>query len=141
MRFEEALHTYLAVGDATQVSLTGLGGTEYLDKTDHFARKRQTEATLIFSGETDRPYLNTAEPVVLEDPALGRRITVSKSGSNTTVVWNPWIELAAKLPDLGPGEWQHMACIETANAADNAVTLAPGGTHTMEARVSCRASG
>ena len=32
--YEEALHTYLAVGDVRQVSVSGLEGTLYIDKTD-----------------------------------------------------------------------------------------------------------
>lgn len=134
--FEEAFHTYLSVGDARQVRLDGLGGTTFLDKTDQFRRKEQTDTVLTLQGETDRPYLNTTAPVTLEDPVLQRRIVVSKSNSETTVIWNPWIELAAKLPDLGDDEWPRFTCIETANAADNAVTLQPRQAHTMEARIS-----
>ena len=37
------------------------------------------------------------------------------------------------MADFGDAEWPGMLCIETANAAENAVTLAPGATHTMTA--------
>jgi D-hexose-6-phosphate mutarotase len=90
---------------------------------------------LKFTKETDRPYLNTAAPVTLEDPAMKRRITVAKANSLTTVVWNPWVELTAKLSDLDSGGWRRMACIETANAAENAITLASRSAHTMEAHL------
>jgi glucose-6-phosphate 1-epimerase len=133
--FEEALHTYLEVGDAQQISIIGLSDTEYLDKTDGFQRKLQTESPLCLSGETDRPYLNTVLPINLDDPVYKRRITVDKSHSNTTVVWNPWKELTAKLADMAPDGWLTMTCIETANAAENAVTLEPGAHHTMEAHL------
>jgi glucose-6-phosphate 1-epimerase len=73
---------------------------------------------------------------VLEDPAGGRRIVVAKSGSRTTVVWNPWEELTAKMADMEPDAWLHMTCIETVNAGENAVTLQAGETHTMRATVS-----
>jgi glucose-6-phosphate 1-epimerase len=136
LQFEEAFHTYFAVGDATQVGITGLAGVDYLDKTDNFLRKTQTDPIIKYTSETDRPYLNTKATVTLEDPILQRRITVSKQGSDTTVIWNPWIELSAKLADMDDDGWRLMACIETANAADNAITLAPGATHTMEAKVS-----
>jgi hypothetical protein len=39
--FEEALHTYLSVGDARQLSVTGLADTTYIDKTDGARRKVQ----------------------------------------------------------------------------------------------------
>jgi glucose-6-phosphate 1-epimerase len=135
LHFEEALHTYLRVGDARRVRISGLSDTDYIDKTDGFKRKHQIETTLTLTGETDRPYLNTEQTVALDDPVLKRGIAVSKSGSRTTVVWNPWLELSAKLSDMSPDGWQTMTCIETANAADNALTLQPGAQHTMQAHI------
>jgi len=132
---EEALHTYLEVGDATQVSLTGLANTEYLDKTDNFNRKLQTEPTLHLTEQTDRPYLNTPSTVILTDPALHRQIAVSKSNSLTTVIWNPWAEACAQIHDMSPEGWRTMTCIETANAGENAITLAPREAHTMESHI------
>jgi hypothetical protein len=74
----------------------------------------------------------------LRDPHSPRRITVSKTGSRTTVVWNPWIDKAKAMPDFGDDEWPNMLCIETANAADDAVTLAPGKSHVMIARINAQ---
>ena len=37
------------------------------------------------------------------------------------------------MPDFGDDEWPGMVCIETANIADNAVSLAPGASATMSA--------
>jgi len=133
--FEEALHTYLTVGDAQQISLIGLSDTEFIDKTDGFQRKRQKESPLVLTSETDRPYLNTKTPVILVDPVLKRRITVDKSNSETTVIWNPWSALSAKLADMEPAGWLTMACIETANVADNAIQLAPGEHHILHAHI------
>lgn len=135
LHFEEALHTYLAVGDAAEVQIRGLGDMEFLDKTDNFQRKCQVEDVLRLTQETDRPYLNTAATVTLDDPILRRRIAVAKTNSLTTVVWNPWSTAGAKLPDMDPDGWRNMTCIETANAAENAITLAPHAAHTMEAHV------
>lgn len=133
---EEALHTYLRVGDVRQVAIGGLTGTEYLDKTEDFRRKTETSEELRFTGETDRPYLNTTAPITLADPVLKRCLTVHKLQSRTTVVWNPAAELAAKLPDLSPDDWLHFACIEIANVAENAVTLAPQQAHSMTMNLS-----
>jgi glucose-6-phosphate 1-epimerase len=52
------------------------------------------------------------------------------------VVWNPWESGAAKLADLDASEWKEFLAIETVNAAANAVTLAPGATHAMQAHIS-----
>ena len=133
-RFEEALHTYFAVGDIRKVSITGLEDTTYLDKTAASARK-QLSGAIRFTGETDQVHLNTASTCRIDDPEWQRSIIVEKDGSNTTVVWNPWIEKNSRLADMAPDDWQSMLCVETANALENAVVLPPGGTHRMGATI------
>jgi glucose-6-phosphate 1-epimerase len=134
LKFGEALHTYLAVSDVRQARVEGLDGRAYLDKVDGMKRKTQSGPVTI-TGETDRVYLDTPEEVTVHDPGAGRRLTVSKEGSASTVVWNPWVEKAKKLPDFGDDEWPRMLCVETANVAENAVTIAPGRRHVMRALV------
>lgn len=130
--YEEALHTYLHVGDVRQCRIEGLNGRLYIDKVDAFSRKLQ-EGAVVISGETDRVYLDTADTVTVHDPVLKRKLVVSKEGSRSTVVWNPWIEKAKAMSDFGDDEWPQMVCIETANAADNIVSLQPGKSHTLKA--------
>ena len=135
MAFEEALHSYFVVGDAEKISISGLADTDFIDKTDGFERKHQEQSVLILTGETDRPYLNSEASITLEDPVLKRQIKVVKENSMTTVVWNPWSELTAKMADMSPDGWKRFTCIETANAAENLVTLAPHEKHVMTAHV------
>jgi len=90
---------------------------------------------VVVRGEFDRVYVNTRAACILNDPVWGRTITVAKSGSQTTVVWNPHEDKAAALSDFGDDEWRRMICIETANAVDSAVSLSPGESHTIEAHV------
>jgi D-hexose-6-phosphate mutarotase len=135
VRFEEALHTYYAVQYVKEVSITGLENTDYLDKTDGFTRKAQGPAPVRIEAETDRIYLNTTATCAIDDPGMKRKITVAKSGSTTTVVWNPWIDKAKAMPDFGDDEWPSMVCVETCNVGDAAVTLAPGATHRMTAKI------
>lgn len=132
--YEDALHTYLTVADALEVTVSGLTGTEYLDKVDGGKRKPQGPHPIRIEQETDRLYLNTTAACVLDDPSLSRRIIVEKSGSDSTVVWNPWQGKGMSLTDLG-AEWPRMICIETVNAAENAITLAPGARHATRALV------
>ena len=134
--FEQALHTYYQVADARQVSIDGLAGVTFIDKVDEMKRKVQPNGPLTFQGRTDRPYLNTTATCVLHDPAGKRRIVVAKTGSNSTVVWNPWQEATAKMVDMEPDAWLHMTAIETANVGEDTITLAPGSTHTMRADIS-----
>jgi glucose-6-phosphate 1-epimerase len=127
--YEAALHTYLALGDVRSATLSGLAGTTYIDKTDGQRRKVEGPAPVQLDGETDRVYLGTRAASVVDDPVGGRRLVVEKDGSDVTVVWNPWAEKARAMPDLGDEEWTGFVCVETAQAADHAVTLAPGARH------------
>jgi glucose-6-phosphate 1-epimerase len=133
--FETALHSYLAVGDVHAVAITGLEDTRFIDKVDALTFKRQGAEPLRLTGETDRVFLDTRARCVVSDRALGRRLIVDKRGSATTVVWNPWAAKAAQIADLGPDDWRRMVCVETANAADDAVTLPPGARHVTAATI------
>jgi glucose-6-phosphate 1-epimerase len=133
--FEEAVHTYFSVGDVRQVSVAGLEGATYVDKVDGGTRKTQPDEPVTIGAETDRLYLDTGTAVTLADRVLGRSIRLEKTGSRSTVVWNPWVAKSRAMPDFGDDEWPGMLCIETANAADNAVTLPPHASHTMTAAI------
>jgi glucose-6-phosphate 1-epimerase len=134
LRFEEALHAYLGVGNVQDVRVTGLDNIEYLDKTDSNRKKVQRGEIAIVS-ETDRVYLQTAGEIEVRDPVLHRYTRVAKENSLTTVVWNPWVQKARSLPDLGDDQWKRMICIETSNVSQFAVDLAPGQEHKMKALV------
>ncbi len=128
--FEEALHTYLRVGDVKDVTIDGLEGADYLDTTrePHQWRQQVGEVTLV--GPTDRIYRSGC-PLSVHDPRLRRTINIDKDGSANTVIWNPWVEGAAALSDLDDQEWQEFVCMETANVRDDAITLKPGEDHEM----------
>jgi glucose-6-phosphate 1-epimerase len=132
--FEEALHTYLAVGDVQRAAVFGLEHTTFIDKTDGFKRKKQESEPMRLSKETDQVHLCARAICTVWDPVWDRRITIEKSGSGSTVIWNPWIEKTKGMSDMEADGWQHMLCVETANAADNAVLLAPGASHKLSAK-------
>jgi len=136
--FDEALHTYFVVGDIKQVSVSGLKGVQYIDKAPDMQRLTQQEDPIRFTAETDRHYVKTTATTTIDDPspAMRRRITIAKFGSKSTVVWNPWIAKSKAMPDFGDDEWPGMLCVETANAADDQITLTPGQSHLMQAFIS-----
>ncbi len=105
LKFEEALHTYFHIGDIHQVELTGLESSPYLDKTDDFKRKTTPASPLKITSRTDRVFPGATAPVTIHDEANHRLITNTKTGSNTTVAWNPWSDGSATLPDLAPDSW------------------------------------
>ncbi len=127
----EALHTYFAISDVDNTRITGLEDCVYLDKVDEFRRKIQSGAITIAS-EVDRVYVNTEADCLIEDRGLKRRIRITKRGSRSTVVWNPWIEKSAKMGDFGSDTgYRNMVCVESANAAENVISVAPGTTHSL----------
>jgi glucose-6-phosphate 1-epimerase len=133
----EALHSYLAVGDVGQVVVTDLAGRTYIDQIDGNARRIQRGA-IQFTGEVDRIYQGSPDDVVITDRSLGREIRVSKSGSSSTVVWNPGPEKAQRLGDMGEDGYRRMLCIETANAGDDAVTLVSRARHRIQTEIKVR---
>ena len=133
----EALHTYLAVGDIAEVSITGFEGRTYIDQLDRNARRVQSGAVQ-FAGEVDRIYQDVVGGVLVTDHRLGREISVSKTGSRSTVVWNPWNLKAERLGDIGSDGYRRMLCIEAANAGDDVVTLAPGARHRIATEIVIR---
>ena len=135
LHFEEALHTYNRVSDVAKARLQGLDAVQFLDNMDSNAVKIQHGDVTIASA-TDNAFMGTQKDVDLIDPKLHRRIRLKKANSLTTVVWNPWREAAARLGDLGDGEWTQFLCAEASNILDASVTLAPGEEHTMTAVLS-----
>jgi len=134
--FENCLHTYFAIGDIQALSVVGLQGVDYLDALDGHQRKTEPTDAIRFAGEVDRVYVNTPHPVEIRDPTLHRLIRMEKSGSASTVVWNPWIAKAKAMADFGNEEYQRMVCVESGNVAENQITLAPGGIASLQVKLS-----
>lgn len=129
-----ALHSYLYVGDIKLTSLTGLEETGYLD-TLLSSQKIQT-GPIKFDAETDSIYENTDSTVTIHDPIFKRTLLVEKSGSRTTVVWNPWIKKSETLADLADDEYMDFVCIEAVNFGNDVHTLEPGTSHTLGTTIS-----
>ncbi len=127
----EALHTYFAISDVSDMRITGLEGCTYLDKVG-VAQSRTQQGAIQITSEVDRIYIDTAADCLIEDLGLKRRIRIAKRGSRSTVVWNPWVEKAAKMGDFGSDTgYRGMVCVESANAVNNVVSVAPGATHSL----------
>jgi glucose-6-phosphate 1-epimerase len=136
LTFENCFHTYFEVGDISSVSISGLKGVKYLDKVADFAEKTETSDAIKISSEVDRVYLKTAAPIEIRDGKLNRKILVEKTGSNSTVVWNPWTTKAQQMPDFANDEYQRMLCVESGNVGPQAIKLAPGATSNLKVNLS-----
>ncbi|MDO8693502.1 MAG: D-hexose-6-phosphate mutarotase [Sheuella sp.] len=130
LKFTEALHAYFYVSDVAQVEINGLSECDYVDLIDNNTIKSQVGA-ISFSGELGRVYLKTISDCLINDPVLLRTIRIAKTGSQSTVVWNPSIDTATKMDDLGPLGWRTMVCVESANALTDTVCIEPGQQHTL----------
>ena len=137
--FETCLHTYLAVGDIADVTISGLKGATYHDRIDNSAQKKDHSDALRIASEVDRTYLDTKSTVEVSDGKFQRKIRVEKEGSASTVVWNPWIAKSQQMPDFGNEEYKQMLCIESGNVAKNRVVLPPGRSSVLKVRLSSSA--
>lgn len=133
VELSQALHAYFHVGDVRRVRVLGLDGCPYIDKADGGLRKKQA-GPVAFAEEVDRIYLDSSDDCLIEDPILKRRIRIAKTGSASTIVWNPWAEKSAGLADLGVDAYLGMVCVETANADADRLCLAPGAEHRLRVR-------
>ncbi len=123
----EALHSYFQVGEASQITIEGLGGCTYLDGLNQNSPVVQKEKFIEIKKEENRRFIDTTGTCIVHDPVFGRNIKVEKQNSNTTVVWNPWEATARSMPDFADESYHTMVCVEAANAYSNAVTVQPGG--------------
>ncbi len=127
----EALHTYFAISEVDNMRITGLEGCTYIDKVG-IAQSRKQQGAIQINSEVDRIYIDTEADCLIEDQAQQRRIRIAKSGSRSTVVWNPWVEKATKMGDFGSDTgYRGMVCVESANAVENVVSIAPGAEHSL----------
>ena len=69
--------------------------------------------------------------VRVSDPELGRTLVITKEGSDSTVVWNPWADKSVAMADFADDEWQQMLCVEAGNVMGSPVRLAAGESHTL----------
>ena len=72
---------------------------------------------------------------MITDPVMGRRIRIAKEGSDTGVVWNPWIAKSRRMPDFGDEEYRNMVCVENANVDYDGRRLEPGQAHVLKVSI------
>ncbi|HVU09371.1 MAG TPA: D-hexose-6-phosphate mutarotase [Verrucomicrobiae bacterium] len=130
---ENCLHTYFHVGDIGAVSISGLETLPFDDFAfgANGARRPAENSILKIAKETNRVYFDSPQAVEIRDEKLKRAIRVEKSGSISTVVWNPWT--TQKLPDdFNPAEHAQMVCVESGNVKQNKISLAPGKVSSLK---------
>ena len=137
MSFTSALHSYFAVSNIKHSEVLGLDAMFYVDSLDDGAIKSQ-QGAVGFDAEVDRIYFaqpgEGLTPLTIRTPE--RDIIVESSGSDSAIVWNPWIEKSRGLSQFRDTDYQRMLCVETANAFQNVISLPPGASHRLSVTVS-----
>lgn len=129
----QALHTYFSIGDIHQTQVDGLDGIEYIDTTLSEWPTIKQKDSVTFSEEVDRIYMNVPPELTLLDNELKRQTHITSSGSNSSVIWNPWAKKATEMADLDDNNYLKFVCIETTNAASDTVDIRPNETFCLTA--------
>lgn len=138
LEFESCLHTYFAVGEIAAVSITGLESAPFVDHVAGNTACPGSGEALRITSQTDRTYLDSSGPVEIHDGSFRRTVRIDKTGSASTVVWNPWT--TQQLADFGPEEHRRMVCVESGNIGRNKVALGPGSAARMCVELSTTAA-
>lgn len=136
LRFTQALHTYFSVSNVADIVIDGFDGCPFVDTVGGANTPGIQRGPLRIAGETDMVFGDCPGEATIADPGFGRRIRIAKEGSKSAVVWNPWIDKSARMPDFGDEEYRGMVCVETTNARGDAVEIPPGGSHCLKAVIS-----
>ena len=127
----QALHTYFKISYISNIHVNGLHNKPYYDALTHTKQIQHGDITV--NEEVDRVYQEVREPIVLIDKQ--RSITIDNEGSDSVVVWNPWVEKCARMSAMEATSYETMLCIESANAFDDERIIEPHQTHTLRARI------
>lgn len=124
----QALHSYFAVNDIQKVQLTGLGQCPYYDKVT--GERALWPEQFAFDREIDRIVQDSGQVIELHQPG-STGVVIERSGSESVVIWNPWVEKSKRLSNFNDDDYRHMLCIESANADQDTRLIAPGDAHTL----------
>jgi glucose-6-phosphate 1-epimerase len=127
--FTCALHSYLSVGDVRNAEITGLNGSQYIDKVKRGVVTSENEQSVHITSQTDRVYMDAGHSLTLNDAARETRLAIKSSGFRDTVVWNPWEDGSSTIADMSKDDYRKMLCVEAATAV-NPISLVPGDNWT-----------
>lgn len=124
--FGFAFHSYFPLDDSRAACVEGLEGSVCIDQLRPGSARLCQDGPVRFEGETDRIYLHTAGRCRLVDEVRGHVVRISAPDCRSVIAWNPGAAKTARLGDMAPEAWRGMACVETGNVGDDAVTLPAG---------------
>jgi glucose-6-phosphate 1-epimerase len=132
--FTSALHSYFNILDIKNIWVDGLDGSRYIDSLTN--KKDIQKGKLQIEKEVDRVYFDISKTIELHDK--NQSIILSQKGSNSLVVWNPWIEKTKKMIDMSADGYRTMLCLETANIGEDSKILEANESHFLELRIAIK---
>jgi len=127
-----ALHTYFNVSNIDNISIKGLDNKAYYDALEE--KTSIQHGDIFIQEEVDRVYSYPSETITLFDGDA--KVNLQQEGSNSLVVWNPWIEKSKQMSDMTEDGYRTMVCLETSNAREDSRVLKPNESHVLKAVVS-----
>lgn len=126
-----AFHSYFAVTDLANVTITGLTDTMARTDTDEYAHS----GPLHLDGHHDVIYFDGGRlPLDIHD--VDRTIRVLGYHTRDAIIWNPGPEYAKNMAGFGDDEWRAMVCVELGNVQRHARPIAAGGSVTVGMSIS-----
>ena len=124
-----ALHTYFSVSDIENISIKGLENRAYYDALEDETFIQ--DGAISIQKEVDRVYSNPSKTITLLDGDA--KINLQQEGSNSLVIWNPWIAKSKQMADMTEDGYRTMMCLETSNAGEDSRVLKPNESHILSA--------
>lgn len=88
-----------------------------MDKVDAKKTKTETSGSVSITGETDRVYTPTKNPIEIYEGST-KSYSISRENLDDVVVWNPWDAKAASTADFAPKDgWKNMVCVEAGSVS------------------------
>jgi len=138
IQVSQALHTYFTVPDIEQCVIEGVNNDYYDKVTDTQGVKCPAPYTV--AGEVDRVHA-IAHENYSRDQSINlvfspqsdkprQHQTITQSGHDSLVIWNPWQALSRSMPDMADEGYRTMLCVEAANT--QGLALLPGKSHSLK---------
>jgi glucose-6-phosphate 1-epimerase len=136
--YSNALHSYFLISNIQKISVAGLAQTAYYNGFEKIKHIQAQQLLQFTQQEENRRYIHHTNTCTIIDSLLNRKITIQKSGSKVTVVWNPGTTNAATIKDINPNGHINFVCIEPTNAYNEVdlITLLPNQSHTISTTIS-----
>jgi glucose-6-phosphate 1-epimerase len=135
--YSDALHTYLAISDTSTIKIAGLHQSTYYDAFGTELKNQESEF-LHINKEVNRRYVQHTAHCIINDSVLQRKITIAKTGSKVTVVWNPGAATTLTMNDMAEDGYKKFVCVEAVNAYPgiDIITLKPQEEYTLSTTIS-----